>query len=558
VNPPKATGTAVIYARASTDDQDTSCDQQVRECTDRAKKLGLTIDAVFKDDGISGARRDRPGYQQMLKAAEAKEFDNLLIWKQSRLGRDHPEVERAIRRLEFHGVRLVTCDGYDTSAGSRKNRKLTRGIKGIIDESFLDDLSEDTYRGQRDQYEKGYWLGGRVYGYSFVKVTSGEKDNFGELPRIGTLLKIDPTQSKIVTQIFERYANGESPQSIAADLNKREVPSPGSAWKNRKARRCKGWARSGIWVMLRNPLYAGTYLWSRSQWVKREQDPSLPVEQLKGPRARVERGQTEWLGAEGNKPEWAIIKAALWKRVQARLNANKNRTKDARLQSGGKAVYLLSGLLKCSKCGAHFVMDSTTHYRCGSVVDGKACSNRIRVRRDLAEQVVLQPIVDELLAPDMVDEMTKEMRAYYEKRMAANKAKHAKVPAEVQELDKRIARLQVRLKKGDPDLSSDDLGAALQKAEAKRAALLSAEPEAKRMDKVLQALPAAAAEYRRQIAKGLKGNRAEASRARLAVRKLLGDKITLAPAKGGNHLVAHLEFSRTALIAGSVGSGGRI
>lgn len=103
--------------------------------------------------------------------------------------------------------------------------------------------------------------------------------------------------------------------------------------------------------------------------------------------------------------------------------------------------------------------------------------------------------------------------------------------------------------------------AIIQRAEAKRADLLSSAPEMKRMDKVLHALPAAAEEYRQQIVKGLQGTPAEASRARMAVRKLLGDEIKLVPAKGGKYLVAQLQFHRAALltgIVGSVGSGGRI
>ena len=81
------------------------------------------------------------------------------------------------------------------------------------------------------------------------------------------------------------------------------------------------------------------------------------------------------------------------------------------------------------------------------------------------------------------------------------------------------------------------------------------------MGKVLHALPAAAAHYRQQITKGLQGNPTEAGRARIGVRRLLGDSIKLLPAKGGGHLVAHLEFQRAALVAGatgSVGSGGLI
>ena len=65
------------------------------------------------------------------------------------------------------------------------------------------------------------------------------------------------------------------------------------------------------------------------------------------------------------------------------------------------------------------------------MIDGKACKNDIRVRRDVAESVILRPIIEELLAPEMIEEMVKEMRAYYEKRMGEIRAKRTKVPARV-------------------------------------------------------------------------------------------------------------------------------
>jgi DNA invertase Pin-like site-specific DNA recombinase len=359
---------AAIYPRASTGEQVNSCDQQVRECTAKAKQLGLTIGEIYTDAGISGSRHDRPAYKRMLADANNKEFDTLLLWKQSRLGRDSVEVERAIRQLEFHGARLVTCDGYDTASGSLKTRKLTRGLNGLIDENYSETLREDTVRGLGDQYAKGYWCGGRVYGYKLVEVTSPtEKDAYGRPKRVGSRLAIDAVQAKIVREIFERYAHGASPQSIAADLNKREVPSPGSGWK-RKVRRCKGWARSTLWQMLRDPLYAGTYYWNRTEWVKTDHGRVVKL-----------RKAEERLGHAGNAPELAIIKEATWKLVQQRLSLNNGKPKDKRLQSGGRAVYMLSGLLRCgghmldgTQCDAHFVMDSSTHYRCGSATHATA------------------------------------------------------------------------------------------------------------------------------------------------------------------------------------------
>jgi hypothetical protein len=174
----------------------------------------------------------------------------------------------------------------------------------------------------------------------------------------------------------------------------------------------------------------------------------------------------------------------------------------------------------------------------------------------VAEQIILAPVRDQLLAPEMIAEMVTDMRTYYDAKLAEQRSQQERRPAEVEEVDRRIARLKDRLRNGDPDLSAEELQAVIAKAEAKRNELLSAQPEAKRMDTILRALPAAAAQYRTQIDKGLQGNPTEAGRARVAVRKLLGDRIDLVPAKGGGHLVAHLEFQRAALLAGSVGSVG--
>lgn len=542
----------VAYTRASTGEQVDSCDQQVRACRDRAEQLGLEVSQVYEDNGITGSRHDRPGYLRMLEAAEHKQFDTLLLWKQSRLGRDSVEVERAMRRLESHGVRVITCDGYDTAGASLKNRKLARGVKGLIDEAYLDDLREDTRRGLQSQFDKGYWTGGRVYGYGLVEVTSeSERDPYGRPKRVGSHLEKDTQQANIVVEIFERYADGQSEQTIAGDLNARGVPSPGSTW-NRTVRRAKGWARSGIRVLLRNPIYAGTYYYNRRECGKSET----------GRRTAKLRPADEVLGTPGNAAHLAIIDAMTWARVLTRVNANAGKARNERSKSGGKAVYMLSGMLKC-QCGAHFVMDSATHYRCGKALDGKGCeaSNALRVRRDVAERVILGPIVEELLSPAMVEEMAAEMRRYYASEVAKAQLGEATRPTEVLELDARIARLRERLRAGDPDMAPDELLAVIERAEQKRLDLLMARPKTAANDDAVRGLPSAAKMYREQIGKGLQGNRDEASQARHAVRRLLGEKVLLVPSEDCTHLVAHVAFQRAALLAGNagtVGSGGRI
>jgi hypothetical protein len=74
------------------------------------------------------------------------------------------------------------------------------------------------------------------------------------------------------------------------------------------------------------------------------------------------------------------------------------------------------------------------------------------------------------------------------------------------------------------------------------------------------ALPLAARQYRDQNAKGFGRNIIEAGRARVAIRQLVGEAITLRPSRDRRHLVAHLQFQRMALLGERrvVGSGGAI
>jgi hypothetical protein len=106
-------------------------------------------------------------------------------------------------------------------------------------------------------------------------------------------------------------------------------------------------------------------------------------------------------------------------------------------------------------------------------------------------------------------------------------------PRELQELDARLERLRERQRNGDPDLTADELQAALERVGQKRRELLDAQPAAKRSAKILPMLSKAAALYRRQIADGLNGNPREALKARVILRELFG-KIRLVPGSGGS------------------------
>lgn len=160
-----------LYARYSSENQrEASIEDQYRNCEHRAAQEGWTISHRYHDKAISGSTSDRPGYQQMLKDAQARLFDVVLVDDFSRLSRDQVETEQVRRRLVHWGIRLIgVSDGIDTAA---KGHKMLSGFKGIMNEVFLDDLRDKTRRGMVGQVLKGYHGGGRSYGYRLVPDTT--------------------------------------------------------------------------------------------------------------------------------------------------------------------------------------------------------------------------------------------------------------------------------------------------------------------------------------------------------------------------------------------------
>ena len=535
---------AVLYARFSTDLQRAaSIEDQFRNCRKRAELEGWKIVATFADAAMSGSDANRPQYRAMMEAAARREFDVLIVDDLSRLTRDSVECERAIRRLEFGGLRIVaTSDGCDSTS---KARKVHRGFKGLMNEIFLDDLRERVHRGLAGQAMKHYWCGGRPYGYRLKPVLDALRlDVYGQPSRIGTVLEIDDDRAAIVREIFTRFAEGASCLAVARELNARGIPSSGSTWK-RKTRRCKGWMASAVRVILRNPLYCGRMRWNVSQFVR---DPDS------GKHMRRRRPKAEWV--EHRDEALRIIPDELYERAQARTRVAAN--SDKRLKSGGRAKYLLSGLLVCNVCKAHYVIADARSYACSGHWNGGACSNHIRVRRDAIERIILGGVRRDLLAPERVDRMAQEMRAAYAERMREIAARAETLSREIQELDARITRLHERLKAGDPDLAADELQAGIERAENKRRELLDARPAERENARILALMPRAAELYREQIDQGLGGDLVAAAKARTILREMLGE-IMLSPGEDGS-LWAEYAMQPAALLqgAGTDGRGDRI
>ena len=83
-----STRRAALYVRVSTSDRGQTVENQLHPLQEAAGRLGWTVVAIYRDEGISGSqgRQKRPGLDALLKGVARREFDIVAAWSVCRLG----------------------------------------------------------------------------------------------------------------------------------------------------------------------------------------------------------------------------------------------------------------------------------------------------------------------------------------------------------------------------------------------------------------------------------------------------------------------------------------
>lgn len=84
------TNKVAIYVRVSTNTQAEegySIDEQVDKLSSYCKIKNWQVYDVYKDGGFTGSNTHRPALERLIKEAENKAFDTVLVYKLDRLSR---------------------------------------------------------------------------------------------------------------------------------------------------------------------------------------------------------------------------------------------------------------------------------------------------------------------------------------------------------------------------------------------------------------------------------------------------------------------------------------
>jgi len=455
---------AVIYARYSSDNQrEASIEDQMRLCKERIIREGWELVQVYRDAALSAASTMRPGYQALLEGAREAAFDVVVAEALDRLSRDQEDVAALFKRLKFAGIRFVTLAEGEIS-------ELHVGLKGTMNALFLKDLADKTRRGLRGRVAAGRSAGGLCYGYDVVR----QLDANGE-PQRGRR-SINEAEAAVVRRIFALFAGGASPIAIAKRLNAEAVPGPeGRAWRDTTIR---GHAGRGT-GLLRNELYIGRLVWNRMRFIK---DPAT------GKRVSRPNPRAEWISEAV--PELRIIDQETWERAAERLGAIRAASGADTLPPGfwarRRARHVLTGKVFCGGCGGVFGAIGRDYLGCTAAHRQGVCANRETLKRDALEDIILDTLREQLMAPALVAEFVAEFAAEWNRLQATAGAEAANLRKELAAVERKLAGLIDAIAEG---FRAPGLQQQLDDLEARKAALARQVAQAGQMTQAGQAMP---------------------------------------------------------------------
>ena len=409
---------AAIYCRLSREDDEKQQESesilnQRAMLTQYAAEQGWEIYRVYCDEDYSGMDRERPAFRQLLEDARTHRFDLVLCKTQSRFTRDLELVEKYLHgKFVEWGIRFVApVDHVDT--GIRGNKK-ARQINGLINEWYLEDLSENIRAVLDSKRQRGEYIGGfALYGY--------QKD-----PRNKNKLLVEPGAAAVVKMIFAKYLAGQGTQSIAAELNRRGIPNPtrykqqqGLAYQNGFAARDAGlWSRTTVSRILHNQMYVGDLVQGRTRKLSYKSAVTVPVP------------PEEWVVCPHTHE--AIIARETFDTAQRMLQARTT-------SDGSGRIHPLAGKVFCADCGSAMQRVSSSYrgerhsyLRCPLHSACKACCSSHSIRLDLLEQEILVRLqrgicayFDEAVLPKLI--------------LSAKSVPVQALPGEKQELRRKLA-----------------------------------------------------------------------------------------------------------------------
>ncbi len=438
------------------------------------------------NSGYSNTVAERDVLQEALVDAKKGKYDILVAYKDDRIGRRMWEIGNYIMQLKSCGVDIFTVtDGCISPEIDDAMGQIMLALRyGNAQKS-----SSDTGKRVKDTAQKlvqrGKFMGGAApYGYRL--------EHSGEISKHGRALQhlvIVEEQATVVQYIYElslnkEYGSTKIAKILNEDMTYRKM-APNDYWKS-----------GTITSILTNPIYAGYTAYKRR-------------EKQNGTIRRLD--SKEWIVAQEQNKEIAIIDEEVWNKVQKRrkLRGNcyrKNQENETvRVMARNTGVLPLIDVLYCGYCGQKMTNGSRYNYwtiketgerkskkveayKCQGVWQGIPHPKTSILRADYIEPIVFKTLAKYIGKLQEQEDMFQQISDNHAKERKSKQQELKKEENILEEIRKKIRVLEDKIPNaitGDYILSLEKIVELIerekQKEKEQRKLVLTREEELKNM-----------------------------------------------------------------------------
>ena len=323
----------VIYARFSSHSQsEQSIEGQLKVCYEYAKAHDYIVIGEYIDRAQSAKTTQRIEFQKMISDSDKHIFDGVLVYQLDRFARNRIDSAIYKSRLKKNGVKVISAKENISDDASGV---LMEGVLESMAEYYSAELSQKIRRGMNINASKC--------------LSTGSNPGLGYKVDKDRKFYVDEDEAKIVKEISERYARGETKNEIVDDLQRRHI----------KTSKGNAFSKNSLNHILSNKRYIGYYLYK-----DQETKDGMP----------------------------RILDDDLFYKVQDRMNKNKN----AKAHNRAKEEYILTTKLFCGHCkemmigyGGTGKLGKTYRYYICKKARKKECDKKV-INKDYIENLVVK------------------------------------------------------------------------------------------------------------------------------------------------------------------------
>jgi DNA invertase Pin-like site-specific DNA recombinase len=420
---------AVIYIRQSSPHQVLTNQESLRLQYDlrrRALELGWReedIEVIDVDLGLSGAAAaHREGFKDLIARVTLGQIGIVLSYEVTRLSRNCTDWYPLLDLCSFKDCLIADRDGvYDPAS---PNGRLLLGLKGTISEMELHTIRARLTAGLLNKAQRGELALTLPIGLT--------RDPSGVV-----LKDPDREVQGRLELVFSTFLRVGSASKVLADFNRNDLRLPRRDRFGRTRWRCPTIA--GILEVLKNPAYAGAFVYGRSRSTRsapgaKPRQKKLPLEQWR-------------IVVKDKYP--AYVNWETFEKIRAMLRDNYaeyDRNKSRGVPREGEA--LLHGIVYCGQCGHKMVVQykTGTRYICNYI--------RQQHRTPQCQHIPANPIDRQVVAAFFQALAPAELNVLERATTKRRKADTAAARAQAQQVERlryRAALAERQFEQVDPD-----------------------------------------------------------------------------------------------------------